>query len=163
MVNQETAETKETDDGSIVVTRQMWEEDAVGVTSVFVSRLGNPVASLAVTIFRLLSEGKMRPEDLLVLGFTRESADALVNVVSTADTPEEVLTQLSITAAIREYDLQIERLMVVHELDMSKRAEFRKELAGFAADNSVTDLLAAFKFMAATEPERIAPFRSEPN
>jgi hypothetical protein len=105
MINQESVETKETDDGSIVVTSQMWENDAVGVTSVFVSRLGNPVASLAVTIYRLLSERKLRPEELLVLGFTRESSDALVNVVSTAETPEDVLTQLSITAAIREYDL----------------------------------------------------------
>jgi hypothetical protein len=140
-----------------------WEEDPITVLSHFTSNTENPTQAIALLIKDLAGKGLLENEFLQIFGITPDvqqawAKDSEVNTlrrqVSASQTEkaraaEEAETEKAIQEAIAEYDRQIDDIIADEGMKLTKdqRLAFRSQLAGYARDNDLTNLKAAFKAM----------------
>lgn len=121
----------------------------------------DPVRLLAVLLHRLLSVGVVSSEELQTLGFSPEGVEALVAAFEENVAPEDVVQALEVSAALRHYDAEL--AAIAGERGVSTGGEdyvaLRSAIAGFAEENDVLDVRAAYERMLVECPERLPPRR----
>lgn len=138
-----------------------WSENPVNVLTHFVSNTQNPTQAVALLIRDLAAENLLDSQFLSMFGITPEIQQdwAKEKKATSAQTStqrglsqkekelEEAQQELAVQKAIAEYDKQIDEIIDEEGLDFNvkQRSEFRKQLAGYAADNDLTNLKAAYK------------------
>lgn len=140
---------------------QAWEENPVTVLSQFFSTTENPTYAMALTIKELAVANLLEQDFLDMFGVTSDvrrqwsqetqSTRAQQEQKVTGSRREQELAaaqeELEIQRTIAEYDRQIDEIIEEDGLNFNvkQRAAFRQELAGYAADNELTNLKAAYK------------------
>jgi hypothetical protein len=138
-----------------------WDENPISVIAHFTTNTGNPTQAVAMLIRELASANQLDKAFLDMFGITPEvqkewAQEAELTQLrsksnQTTSRREQELAEaqmeLEIQRAISEYDRQIDDILAEEGLEMTvkQRADFRKELAGYASDNELTNLKAAYK------------------
>jgi hypothetical protein len=117
------------------------------------------MVKLSLFISRSLQLDYLSSEELAILGIDLEEGQSLVEVVNSSNSYDELTEGLMVRFAIKEYDKQIKDIIAANNLNPDKFDELRVILAKFAADNSITDLKAAYKFMIAVDPDASLAFK----
>lgn len=136
-----------------------WKENPIEVGIASLAATLHPLGALSAMIIQLVEQGVVTTEQLTTIGLSYDELESLRTALATADSPEAFEMELEVRLAIRLYDEKITGLIATHGLNSEMRPAFRKLLATFASDNSMTDLEAAYKFLSATQPDSLAPFR----
>ena len=140
---------------------QAWEENPVTVLAQFTSNTENPTLAVAMLIKELASENLLDRDFLDMFGVTPEiqrqwametrSTRQQIDQSRQASSREQQLTEaqyeLEVQKAMAEYESQIDDIIESEGLNFNtkQRAEFRKELAKYAAENELTNLKTAYK------------------
>lgn len=111
----------------------------------------HPIPVLAHTLLVLLEAGRLKPEDVELLGIDAQELERIAKALDGSENVEQFQYNLSVGAAMGVYERQIgeilqERGAVLNEV---QRDEFRTRLATFAHDNDVRDLKLAYRLMRA--------------
>jgi hypothetical protein len=138
-----------------------WSENPITVLTHFVSNTQNPTQAVALLIRDLAAENLLDSQFLSMFGITSDvqaewSRDKKLTSAQTSTQRglsqketelAEVQQELAVQKAIAEYDKQIDDIIEEESLNLNvkQRSEFRKQLAGYAADNDLTNLKAAYK------------------
>lgn len=138
-----------------------WEENPITVISHFTMSTENPTQALALLIRDLAANNALDREFLDMFGITPEiqnqwKNDNQVSFSQTqsqrvAEEKEEALlraqSELEVQKAISEYDKQLDDIIESEDYNFTtkQRADFRKQLARYAAENDFTNLKSAFK------------------
>lgn len=138
-----------------------WSENPITVLTHFVSNTQNPTQAVALLIRDLAAENLLDSQFLSMFGITSDvqaewSRDKKLTSEQTSTQRglsqketelAEVQQELAVQKAIAEYDKQIDDIIEEESLNLNvkQRSEFRKHLAGYAADNDLTNLKAAYK------------------
>lgn len=149
---------------------QAWDEDPIEVLSHFTSSTGSPTQTVALLIQRLAVANQLEPEFLEVFGITKEVREAwgketevstLRRKVSASEKEQaqkqaEAEYEAEVQRAIAEYESQIDEIVAAEGLELTKkqREVFRTKLAGYAAENELTNLKAAYKALKYEESQK---------
>jgi len=115
--------------------------------------------SLVLIIIEMIRLEYINFKDLAILGIDADELSNLISAVVDNDSHSSLREDLHVRAAIREYDRVIIEIVNDNNLNHDLLSEFRTCLAEFASENSITDLKVAYKYLQATEPERLTPFK----
>lgn len=142
---------------------EAWAEDPVQVLAQFTANTDNPTHAVALLIKELAGAGMLEQQFLEMFGITPEVRQAWAQETRTNQqiraqraTQTETMTRAqeleqeqAVQQAIAEYEAQIDDILESEGLDMTvrERKEFRSKLAGYARDNDITNLKAAYKAM----------------
>ena len=142
---------------------EAWAEDPVQVLAQFTANTDNPTHAVALLIKELAGAGMLEQQFLEMFGITPEVRQAWAQETRTNQqmraqraTQTETMTRAqeleqeqAVQQAIAEYEAQIDDILESEGLDMTvrERKEFRSRLAGYARDNDITNLKAAYKAM----------------
>lgn len=142
---------------------EAWAEDPVQVLAQFTANTDNPTHAVALLIKELAGAGMLEQQFLEMFGITPEVRQSWAQETRTNQqmreqraTQTETMTRAqeleqeqAVQRAIAEYDAQIDDILESEGLDMTvkERKVFRSELAGYARDNDITNLKAAYKAM----------------
>jgi hypothetical protein len=147
----------------IAYIREHWEENQIDtLINVFAATCGSKtdfMVKLSIFISRSLQLDYLSSEELAILGIDLEEGQSLLEVVNGSNSYDELTEGLMVRFAIKEYDKQIKDIIATNNLNPDKFDELRVILAKFAADNSITDLKAAYKFMIAVDPDATLAFK----
>jgi hypothetical protein len=156
--------------GTLQQLDSAWDENPVQVLAHFSANTNNPTHTVALLIKELATAGLLEQEFMEAFGITpdvrqswgRESE--VSNLRSRAEKTErtanqkiqEVEYERQVTEAIAEYDRQIDRILDGEgvELTVKQRDAFRARLAGYAHDNEITNLEAAYKALKYEESQK---------
>lgn len=144
---------------SVQALETAWEEDPVSVLAQFASNTENPTYAVALLIKELapvldrdfLEMFGVTPEVQRQWAMETKSSRQMREQSVAGSRREQELAaaqeELEVQRAIAEYDRQIDEILEDEGLDFTvkQRAEFRKELAKYAAENELTNLKAAYK------------------
>jgi hypothetical protein len=138
-----------------------WNENPISVIAHFTASTENPTQAVALLIKELASANLLEREFLDVFGITPEvrgqwSQEAEINQLRSkaarSDTEaktraEAAEMEAAVQRAIVQFDRDLDEIISSEGLNLntSQRAEFRKQLAGYARDNEITNLRAAYK------------------
>ena len=147
----------------IAYIRENWEENQLDtLINVFAATCGSKtdfMVKLSIFISRSLQLDYLSSEELAILGIDLEEGQSLLEVVNSSNSLDELTEGLMVRFAIKEYDKQIGEIIANNNLNPNKFEDLRLILAKFAADNSITDLKAAYKFMIAVDPDAALAFK----
>jgi len=147
----------------IAYIREHWEENQIDtLINVFAATCGSKtdfMVKLSIFISRSLQLDYLSSEELAILGIDLEEGQSLLEVVNGSNSLDELTEGLMVRFAIKEYDKQIKDIIATNNLNPDKFDDLRVILAKFAADNSITDLKAAYKFMIAVDPDATLAFK----
>lgn len=140
---------------------QAWEDNPISVIAHFTASTENPTQAVALLIKELASSNLLEKEFLDIFGITPEvrsqwaqegELSKLRSQVSKTETEQksraqEAEMEAAVQRAIVQFDKDIDDIIQQEGLALSgaQRAEFRKQLAGYARDNEITNLKAAYK------------------
>jgi hypothetical protein len=138
-----------------------WSEDPIQVLAQFTASTQNPTQAVALLIRDLAASNLLDSQFLNMFGITpdvqaewakeKQLTSNQVSAQRGLSQKEKQLMEaqeeLAVQQAIAEYDKQIDEIIDEEGLDFNvkQRSEFRKQLAGYAADNDLTNLKAAYK------------------
>jgi hypothetical protein len=138
-----------------------WNDNPISVIAHFTASTENPTQAVALLIKELASANLLEKEFLEVFGITPEvrgqwSQEAELNQLRSkaarVDTEsktraEEAEMEAAVQKAIVQFDRDLDEIITSEGLNLNtaQRAEFRKQLAGYARDNEITNLRAAYK------------------
>jgi len=115
----------------------------------------DPSSYVGMIIAKLLELGVVGAESLEKIGITLDEIESLVAALNNVESLEELDQELEIRAAIRRYDKVL--VEIGNERGLLPGSEsfktLRTVLAGFAADNNLTDLRIAYRLLLAESPE----------
>lgn len=115
----------------------------------------DPSSYLGMIVAKLLELGAVEPESLEKIGITLDEIEALMSALANVESLEELEQELEIRAAVRRYDKIL--VEIANERGLLPGSEsyktLRTVLAGFAADNNLTDLRIAYRLLLAESPE----------
>lgn len=147
-----------------------WSENPVSVLSHFVSSTQNPTQAVALLIQDLAASNLLDSQFLDMFGITPDVRNEWArekeiiqlrsqNQRGVSAQEEKYLAaqqELAIQQAIAEYDAQIDDIIEDENLNFNtkQRAEFRKGLAKYAAENDITNLKAAYKALKYEETQK---------
>lgn len=142
---------------------EAWAEDPVMVLAQFTANTDNPTHAVALLIKELAGAGMLEQQFLEMFGITPEVRQSWAQETranqqmraqratqnETMTRAQELEQEQAIQQAIAEYDAQIDDILESEGLDLTvkERKAFRSELAGYARDNDITNLKAAYKAM----------------
>lgn len=140
-----------------------WDENPIQVLAHFASNTENPTQAVALLIKELASEGLLERQFLEIFGVTPDvqkswaqeaETTKLRKKAETAETTsksrlDELEMEAAVQKAVAEYERQIDEILDEEGLDLTvkQRNEFRSQVAGYARDNDITNLKAAYKAM----------------
>jgi len=149
----------------VTYLRENWENGHINVLLVLFSKScrdkSDFMVKLSVFLSRALQYELISAEELAILGIDTDETKSLIDAVTGSSSIGELEVQLNVRAAIKEYEKNMMQLMIENDLDTAKYEEFKLLLVKFAADNSMSDLNVAFKFLKATDSSSIAVFNKE--
>lgn len=140
-----------------------WDENPVQVLAHFTANTDNPTQAVAMLIRELAVNDMLDQQFMDAFGITPDvkkvwsqqtEVDQLRSKANRADREqaardEEYEFELAVQAATAEYDRQIDEILVEEGVDLNaeQRQLFRAHLAGYARENDLTNLKAAYKSM----------------
>ena len=147
-----------------------WDDNPVQVLAHFASNTENPTQAVAMLI-KELAVGNLLDRDFMeVFGITADVQRAWASEVQAgsarraaqqtqednAQRLEEAEYDKAVQEAIAEYDQQIDDILDAEgiELTVKQRGAFRARLAGYAQQNDITNLRAAYKAMKFEDNEK---------
>jgi hypothetical protein len=133
------------------------EFDPVVAAAVLIARTDYPVLSLGALLVTLLQSGSINSAALEVLGVSEDEIIGLMAALQEGESAEEILYDLEVRAAGRQYDKELALLAARRgiEQDTDLYTEFRSAVARFALDNEITNMSAAYRLMRAENPDSI--------
>lgn len=147
--------------GSLQQLDTAWEENPVQVLAHFTANTQNPTHAVALLIKELASANLLDREFMEMFGITpdvrsewakeSEVNDLRKRAAGNESAQSEKLRQAEYEAqvqkAIADYDRQIDEILEAEglELTVKQRTAFRTRLAGYAHENELTNLKAAYK------------------
>jgi len=149
--------------GSLQQLDEAWNDNPVQVLAHFAANTDNPTQAVSMLIRELAVSNMLSQEFMDVFGITpsvrqtwaeqsevetlRKTARRSEQEVQSIREQEEY--QAAVDAAIAEYDEQIDEIIASegYDLTVRQRDAFRSRLAGYARDNEITNLKAAWKAM----------------
>lgn len=156
--------------GTLEQLDQAWDENPVTVLKHFLANTENPTYAFALLLKESAGAGLLEKEFLEMFGITddvqadwaKESeVDTLRRKVSATESEkakkqQELEYEAEVERAIAEYDRQIDEILDAEGLDLSpkQRDAFRSKLAGYAAENELTNLRAAYKALKYEETQK---------
>jgi hypothetical protein len=160
----ETVETIETLDAA-------WEENPVTVIAHFLGNTENPTHALALTIKEAAGAGILDKEFLDMFGITPDvqkawakegEVESLRRKVSQTEKSEaqkqqEAQYEAEVQKALGEYERQVDDILEAEGLaniSVAQRGAFVKRLAGYAHENEITNLKAAYKALKYEESQK---------
>jgi hypothetical protein len=142
---------------------EAWAEDPVQVLAQFTANTDNPTHAVALLIKELAGAGLLEQQFLEMFGITpdvrnswaqetRANKEARAQRATQNETmtrAQELEQEQAIQKAVAEYEAQIDDILESEDIDLTvrERKEFRSKLAGYAKDNDITNLKAAYKAM----------------
>ncbi len=136
---------------ALAILEAAWEQNPADVVARFIANSPDPLTVLAQTLVILVESAVVSLIELETLGI---DAKELSNVISalTSENPSLALHyETAVRNAMVEYEGQIDEILATSGVSLTSelRADFRKALASFAANNSITDLKVAHRLMKA--------------
>lgn len=142
---------------------EAWNEDPVQVLAQFTANTENPTHAVALLIKELAGAGLLEQQFLEMFGITPEVRNSWVQETranqqaraqrasqnETMTRTQELEQEQAIQRAVVEYEAQIDEILESEDMNLTvrERKEFRSKLAGYARDNDITNLKAAYKAM----------------
>lgn len=109
----------------------------------------------------VLGQNKALDEsDFALLGIDEQELGRIVNAANESSSHEEFDTHLRVLWAVDAYNKQLDEIAAEKGVSLSEEdmKSFRKELAGFAHENEVSDLRIAYRLMCAEVGDPLKPF-----
>jgi hypothetical protein len=149
---------------------EAWEENPTGVIARLAAGTDNPTHALVLTIKELAVGGHLEREFLDIFGINDDlikewsrdvELDSLRGQVNKSQSREsEELAQLehqrAVQQAVAQYEQAVDEIIAEEglRLDAAGREAFKREVAGYAAQNNLTNLKAARKAMLFDEGQK---------
>jgi hypothetical protein len=140
---------------------QAWEQDPTDVLTHFAANTDNPTHAVALLIKKLATADLLDRDFMEMFGITQDvrqewakesEVDSLRKRANQTDSEqakklEEAQYEAEVARAIAEYDSQIDDILDAENLELTvkQRTAFRARLAGYAHENELTNLKAAYK------------------
>lgn len=140
-----------------------WNENPVQVLAHFAANTDNPTQAVSMLIRELAVSNLLSQEFMEVFGITPDvrkvwaEQSEVQNLRTTVQRTESEKQsraeqeeyESAVQSAIAEYDQQIDEILDAegYDLTVNQRNAFRARLAGYARDNEITNLKAAYKAM----------------
>lgn len=145
---------------AFAILEAAWEQNPADVVARFIANSSDPLTVLAQTLVVLVESEVVSLIELETLGI---DAKELSNVISalTSENPSLALHyETAVRNAMVEYEGQIDEILATSGVTLPSdlRADFRKALASFAANNSITDLKVAHRLMKAEGVDPLKDF-----
>jgi hypothetical protein len=115
--------------------------------------------SLFLVIIEMLRYEYITYRDLAILGIETDEIASLLSAYADNDLISSLREDLHVRAAVREYDRVIIEIINENNLNHDLLSEIRACLANIAVENSISDLKVAYKYIQATEPEKLKRFQ----
>jgi hypothetical protein len=147
-----------------------WEDNPITVLAQFAVNTENPTQAVALLIKELAGANQLDRDFLEMFGITTEIQKQWSQELRDSKNEQEQRAtgskrerelaeaheELEVQRMIQEYDRQIDEILEDNGLDFTvkQRAEFRQELAKYAAENELTNLKAAYKAFKYEEAQR---------
>lgn len=155
---------------NVTAFEEAWEENPTGVLARLTAGTDNPTHALVLTIKELAVEGRLEKDFLQTFGIDdglikEWSRDVELNSLRgevsktqsrQAEEQEQAVYQRSVQEAVSKYERAIDEIIEDEglRLDAEGRESFKREVARYAAENSLTNLKAARKAMLFEEGQR---------